>query len=118
MSSTDAPTDRPSSPSPKPRRPRRRELLDESGVFGSFTPWKNPPAVYAYAVALAGMTPVLGLVLGPAAVVLGLIGRARLRRNPEVKGRSFISAGIVLGTLDFVVNVAGIACILIGIRQL
>src|SRR5437870_4183271 len=106
MSSTDAPTDRPTSPNPKPRRPRRRELIDEGGVFGSFTPWKNPAAVYAYAVALAGMTPILGLVLGPAAIVFGLVGRARLRRNPEIKGLGFIHAGIAIGTLDFVVNVA------------
>ena len=118
MSSTDAPTDRPSSPSPKPRRPRRRELLDEGGVFGSFTPWKNPAAVYAYAVALAGMTPVLGVVLGPAAVVLALVGWARLRRNPEIKGLSFVRAGIVLGMLDFVVNVAGVTCIAIGLGWL
>lgn len=110
--SADAPTDRPAIA--KPRRPRRRELLDEGGVFGSFTPWKNPPAVYSYAIALAGMTPVLGLVLGPTAIVLGFVGRARLRRNPEIKGLSFIRAGIVLGTLDFFVNVAGVTCILIG----
>src|SRR5207245_8945408 len=109
--SADAPTDRPASPAAKPRRPRRRERLDEGGVFGSFTPWKNPPAVYAYAVALAGMTPVLGLVLGPAAVVLGLIGQARLRRDREIKGLSFISAGIILGTLEFVVTVAGVTFI-------
>src|SRR5947209_807389 len=105
-----------SADTPKPRRPRRRDLIDEGGVFGSFTPWKNPAAVYAYAVALAGMTPILGLLLGPAAVVLGLIGRVRLRRNPEIKGQSFIRAGIVLGTLDFLVNVAGVTCILIGLR--
>jgi hypothetical protein len=112
--SADAPTDRPAATSPKPRRPRRRELIDESGVFGSFTPWRNPPAVYAYAVALAGMTPVLGLVLGPTAIVLGLVARARFRRNPEIKGLSFARAGIVIGTLDFVVNVVGVTCILIG----
>ncbi|HTK74808.1 MAG TPA: DUF4190 domain-containing protein [Gemmataceae bacterium] len=112
--SADAPTDRPAPPAAKPRRSRRRELLDEGGVFGSFTPWKNPPAVYSYAVALAGLTPVLGLLLGPAAIVLGLVGQSRLRRDPEIKGLTFIRAGIVLGTLDFIVNVAGVTCILIG----
>ena len=83
-------------------------------MFGSFTPWKNPAAVYAYAVALAGMTPVLGLGLGPTAIVMGLVGQARLRRNPEIRGLNFIRAGIVLGTLDLIVNVAGVTCILIG----
>jgi hypothetical protein len=112
--SADAPTDQPPATPAKPRRPRRREIVDESGVFGSFTPWKNPPAVYAYAVALAGMTPILGLVLGPAAIVFGLVGRARFRRNPEVRGQSFFRAGIILGGLDFVVNVAGVTCIAIG----
>jgi hypothetical protein len=116
--SADAPTDQPNSIPAKPRRSRRRELIDDSGVFGSFTPWKNPAAVYAYAVALAGMTPVLGLVLGPTAVILGLVGEARLRRNPEIKGLSFVRAGIVLGTLDFIVNVAGVTCIAIGLGWL
>ena len=64
------------------------------------------------------MTPVLGLVLGPAAIVLGLVGQGRLRRNPEIKGLSFSRAGIVLGTLDFIVNVAGVTCIAIGLGRL
>jgi hypothetical protein len=115
MATSEAPADR---PAPRPRRPRRRDIVEEGGVFGSFTPWKNPPAVYAYTVALIGMTPVLGLVLGPVAVGFGLAGLVRFRRDPEVKGASFVRAGIVIGALDFVVNAAGLACIAKGLGWL
>jgi Domain of unknown function (DUF4190) len=111
MSTPEAPADR---PAPKPRRPRRRDRVVEGEVFGSFTPWKNPAAVYSYACSLAGLLPILGLAFGPAAVALGVAAWVRLRRDPEVKGLSFARAGIVLGALDFVVNVAGVACIGIG----
>jgi hypothetical protein len=97
-----------------PRRPRRRDAFGDGETFGSFTPWTNPPAVYAYACALIGLTPVLGLVFGPLAVALGLAGLVRLRRRPEVKGLSFARAGLILGALDFVFNAAGLTCIVIG----
>jgi hypothetical protein len=97
------------SPGPKPRRPRRPRV--EMEVFGSFTPWKNPAAVYSYGVALAALTPVLGLVLGPIAVGLGIVGLIRRRRRPEVQGANFAVAGIFLGSLNTVLNAAGVWCI-------
>ena len=96
-------------PAPKPRRPRRPRV--EMEVFGSFTPWKNPAAVYAYAVSLAALTPVLGIALGPVAVGLGLIGLIRVRRRPEVQGTNFAVAGIILGTLNTLLNAAGLWCV-------
>jgi hypothetical protein len=79
--------------------------------FGSFTPWKNPAAVYAYAVSLAALTPVVGLALGPVAIVLGLVGLWRRRRRPEVLGTNFALAGIILGALNTLLNAAGVWCI-------
>ncbi len=84
-------------------------------MFGSFTPWKNPVAVYAYAVSLAGLTPALGVLLGPVAVLLGIFGVMRYRRRPEVLGLNFAVAGIVLGTLDTLFNAAGLLCLARGL---
>ena len=97
-------------PAPKPRsRPRRPR--DEMEVFGSFVPWKNPMAVYAYGVGLAALVPVLGVVLGPVAIALGLVGLVIARRRPEVRGTNFAVAGVILGALNTLLNAAGVWCI-------
>jgi len=96
-------------PVPKPRRPRRPR--DEMEVFGSFVPWKNPAAVYSYGVSMAALTPVLGLVLGPIAIILGVIGLVWYRRRPEVLGKNFALAGIIMGTLNALFNAAGVWCV-------
>jgi hypothetical protein len=95
----------------KPRRPRT-----ESEVFGSFVPWKNPTAVYSYGVGLAALMPVLGVVLGPIAVLLGLIGFVHRRLRPKVHGTNFAVAGIVLGLLNTALNALGIWCVGRGLR--
>ena len=94
---------------PKPRNPRRPRV--ESEVFGSFTPWKNPTAVYAYGVALAALIPFLGLVLGPIAIVLAIISLIRLRLRPGILGRNFAVAAIILGGANTLLNAAGLWCI-------
>lgn len=104
MSAAPPPTD-----PPKPRKPRRPRA--ESEVFGSFTPWKNPAAVYAYAVALAALVPFLGLVLGPIAVLLGVTGLIHRRLRPKIHGTNFAVAAIILGTLNSLLNAAGLWCI-------
>ncbi len=103
------PTAPPPTDPPKPRKPRRPR--DESEVFGSFVPWKNPTAVYSYGVGLAALTPVLGLVLGPIAILLGLIGFVHRRLRPKVHGTNFAVAGIVLGLLNTLFNSLGIWCV-------
>jgi hypothetical protein len=104
MSAAPPPTD-----PPKPRKPRRPRV--ESEVFGSFTPWKNPTAVYGYGIAIAALTPGLGLALGPIAVVLGAIGLIHRRLRPKVHGTNFAVAAMIVGTLNTVFNAAGLWCI-------
>jgi flagellar motor component MotA len=80
-------------------------------VFGSFVPRKNPAAVYSYAISIAALIPVVGLALGPVAVVLGIVGLIKSRRRPEVLGTNFAAAGISLGTLNSLFNAAGVWCV-------
>lgn len=94
---------------PKPRRPRRPRV--ESEVFGSYTPWQNPTAVYAYGVAIAALTPGLGLVFGPIAVGLGLVGLIHRRLRPRILGTNFAVAAIITGVLTTLFNAAGLWCI-------
>jgi hypothetical protein len=99
---------------PKKPRPRSRDLAAAGDVFGDFTPWRNPPAVYSYVTSLFGLVPIAGLVLGPIAIALGVIGRVRLRRQPDIRGGNFAGAGIILGSIDSVTNAVGIAMITHG----
>lgn len=99
---------------PKKRRPRSRDLAAAGEVFGDFTPWRNRPAVYSYVVSLYGLVPLLGLVLGPVAVLLGILGWRRYRKQPDVRGSNFAGAGIVLGLIGLTFNLAGIAMIAHG----
>ena len=99
---------------PNKRRPRRQNLAAVGEVFGDFTPWRNPAAVYSYRVSLYGLTPLAGLLLGPIAIALGVVGRIK-SRQPEVYGKNFATAGIVIGTIDLVFNLAGTACLARGL---
>jgi hypothetical protein len=105
---------------PQARRPakprRRRNVTGEGDVFGDFTPWKNPLAVYAYRCSLVGLTPGLGAVLGPVAVVVGWVALRRFRRDPAISGQSNAVAAMAVGALEFVTNAAGLACLAVGLR--
>src|SRR5262245_14347519 len=98
----------------KKRRPRRHNPAAVGEVFGDFTSWSNTAADYSYLTSLVGLTPLLGLALGPAAIVLGIMARMRCKKNPEVHGVNFANAGIVIGTIDLCFNAAGIACLTRG----
>lgn len=79
--------------------------------LGDFTPRKNPTAIAAYRCAWVGLIPVLAIPFGVAAVVLGTLAARKYRLNPDVGGLGFAYASVFLGSLEFLTNVAGLACI-------
>ena len=109
MSAPASPANKLAPPTPRLRRPRPGR--DDGETFGQFVPRENPAAYYAYRVAVAGLAPVLGIALGPAAILLGVVGLARVRRRPEVEGANFAAGGIALGALDTLFNGTGLWCI-------
>lgn len=88
-------------------RPRRRRRFvdddDESGAEEAtsiIVPYKNGPALAAYYCGVFGLIPVAGFVLGPVALILGILGLLRVRRDPRAHGTGHAIAGIVLGLID------------------
>ena len=86
---------------------------------GGVIPYKNPQALLAYYIGLFAFIPLLGLVMGPVALVLGLRGLKYGRENPIVKGQVHAWIGIVLGGLWTLIYwgmliYAGIAMLLRG----
>ena len=66
---------------------------------GGLIPYKNVPALVGYYVGVFALIPCIGIPLGIAAIVLGILGLRKAQRQPEVKGKVHAWIAIVLGSL-------------------
>jgi len=98
----------------KPPRRRTPNFDDKYSLIASRVP-KNRPAVLAYRCAQVGLIPGLGLLLGLAAIGLGVRGRQVFLADPESRGLGHAVAGIVLGGLEVLTNAVGLALIAYGL---
>jgi hypothetical protein len=80
-------------------------------------PPNNAKALAAYRCALYGLIPVLGLLMGPLALALGILGWRHFRKVPDDRGAGHAVTGIVLGTLELLSNGIGLAFIIIGLTS-
>jgi hypothetical protein len=62
-------------------------------------PTKNVPALMAYYLGLFSFIPLLGILLGIPAFVLGIMGLLRARAHPEARGKVHAWVGIIMGGL-------------------
>lgn len=77
-------------------------------------PYRNGPALGAYYVGVFSLVPMFAIVLGPLAIVLGVVGLKQAARRPEAKGRVHAWIGIVLGSMTILFHVGVIAVLLIA----
>lgn len=70
---------------------------------GGLIPYKNGPALTAYYLGLFSILPFLGIPMGIAAVVLGILGLKRFKAEPRVKGKTHAYVGIGCGGLGALV---------------
>jgi hypothetical protein len=94
----------------RPRR-RRREEPDERSrrdepdePISTLIPYKNPKALAAYYLGVFSLIPCVGLILGPLALVFGILGLNHVKDHPAAKGTGHAIAGIVLGSLTTLGN--------------
>ena len=66
---------------------------------GGLIPFKNPKALTAYYLGIFSGLPLIGLPIGLAAFILGIMGLRDRARNPIIKGS--IHAGIGIGCGGF-----------------
>lgn len=71
--------------------------VTEGDSTGGLIPYKNPKALTAYYLGLFSFIPCLGLPLGIAALVLGIMGLRARSRNPVIKGSVHAWIGILVG---------------------
>lgn len=74
----------------------------------SLIPLKNGKARAAYYLGVVALIPGLAVLLGPFALVMGILGRRFALANPEAKGAIHAIAGIVLGSVTSIANVAAV----------
>ncbi len=76
-----------------PERFRRKDAVE------TLIPYKNPMGLMAYYCGVFALIPCVGLVLGPAAFILGILGIRYANKYPTAGGKGHAIAGIVLGAL-------------------
>ena len=103
----------------RPRRRRRRDDYDDdeddydrprrprADATGGLIPYNNSQALTAYYVGVFGLIPCIGALLGPAAVVFGVLGLRYARQHPQTSGTAHALVGIGLGVLEILFNVFG-----------
>jgi hypothetical protein len=82
------------------RRPYPSRPQGEDSGLSTIIPYTNPKALVAYYCGVFGLIPVLGFILGPVALIFGILALNYVRRNPTAKGTAHAIVGIVLGTLS------------------
>jgi hypothetical protein len=91
-----------------PGQPGQVWKVDSSQVgdgTGGLIPYKNPKALLAYYLGIFSMFPLIGMPLGIASIILGIMGLKARNRNPIIKGSVHAWIGIVLGLLLMPVHI-------------
>jgi hypothetical protein len=98
-------------------RPRRLERVDEEetgDMTGGIIPYKNGLALASYYCGVFSLIPILGMVLGPIALVLGFLGFRYAGRHRKAGGTAHAIVGIILGGLVLLGHVALFGLVLAG----
>ena len=72
-------------------------------------PYKNPAALVGYYISICSCIPVVGLVLGPIAIFLGIRGLIQVSRHPKRKGTVHAWIAIALGLIGTAIGVGMLA---------
>jgi hypothetical protein len=110
----------------RPRR-RRRDEEDEddddlqrirrNDPIETFIPYRNPQGLIAYYLGVFSLIPCVALLLGPAAIVLGILGLKYRKKHPSTGGGGHAIAGIVLGSLTTFAHVVGIVVFIVVVAS-
>ncbi len=90
---------------------------EQDNVLQTVIPTRNPKALIAYYLGVFSLIPCVGLPLGIAAAILGVMGLKFSRANPTAKGAIHAWVGIVLGGLVSVAHVVTIVAIWMHSRR-
>jgi hypothetical protein len=80
--------------------PTYQQAYPRAASTNKLIPTSNPKALLAYYLGIFGLIPGFCIVLGPAALALGILGLKAAKEHPEIAGKVHAWIGIVLGGLS------------------
>jgi hypothetical protein len=75
----------------------------DDGV-SALIPYRNPPALAGYYIGIASWLPLVGLLAGPMAIVLGVKGLRRRAKDPRVRGMAHAWIAIIMGSIGTLIS--------------
>ncbi len=95
--------------------PRRRQRSDDG--ISTLIPYHNPKSLVAYYCGVFSLIPLLGLILGPVALIFGILALNYTKQHPTAKGTGHAVVGIVLGSLTTLGHLVVILLIVVGLAS-
>ena len=83
-------------------------------MVSSIIPYNNSSALIGYYVSIFSLLPILGFILGPAAIILGVKGMRYATKNPAAKGKVHAIVALVLGVIGSLISFGCGGVILVG----
>jgi hypothetical protein len=94
---------------------QQQYIVVEDGTMGGLIPYKNPKSLWAYYLGLFSLIPCFGILLGIAALILGIGGLRYANLHPEARGKVHAWVGVIMGTLCAAGYTLMLVLIIIGI---
>jgi len=101
------------------RKARRRVNNEETAnPYEAQTVPCNRAAARAFHVAILALIPVVGLLLGPVALLWGAIAHQRGKGDPQYTARSAALGAVVFGAVITITNWVGLGLIVLGMHSM
>jgi hypothetical protein len=91
------------------------DVRRQGSEINTLIPYTNPMALIGYYFGVFSLVPVFAILLGPAALVLGILGLRFVQNNPAAKGTVHAWVAIGLGSITFLANIGLLMFILVMI---
>ena len=78
-------------------------------------PYKNPAALVGYYLGICSCIPLVGFILGPIAIGLGISGLRKVAKHPQRKGTVHAWIAIILGLMGTAIGVLMLVVMILGI---
>ena len=95
---------------PPTSRPPPTPAAGDAPLSG-IIPYRNPPALVGYYLGVFSLIPFLGVLLAVPAIILGIVGLVKRRRDPKSRGAAHAVVAITLGVLGIVITMGLVALI-------
>jgi hypothetical protein len=86
-----------------------------AGALASVIPYNNPLALVGYYCSVFSLIPGLGLLTGPAAIILGFLGLRFVGKNPTAKGTAHAVVALILGAFGTLGNIVALIAVVAAI---